>query len=252
MENMTMALFKCGHKLDIRLHGNPMEIKAQQDMLVWTCECHECAVKRFGGYPEYTKLDLDDDEHGLLLPKLKGSPKQVRWALALRHQMLDLPFVAIWHLLTLESRMLCAMPLYKRFIGSMFDLGKRPTPARQEALYVAWLDAVYCQTDAGEWIANRNNFGYGICDILFRNWFGSRVDDVKRANERLAAIEAARQEQKEQEARIALTMAANLAEKDFDAWCKRRTDMNQAELTENYWDLERAIDKSNPHAVVSV
>lgn len=255
------VFFKCGHELTVRLFGNPMEIMAQEKVLVRKCVCQECALEEFGGLRECTAQELKDDEKELLLPKINGSWKQVHWAMTMRHQMLALPFAAIWKLLCLEANVLKTLPDYRQFLKDSFVEDQWPDSSEQDAICAEWYDAICRQTESTSWIAKRNNYGFGICNALFWGRYGEKIEALRaerkqKQDELLAAMDAAFE--KASTDRTDDNLAE--AEKAFDEWNKARKQgevslaalddsiSDTAEDEEDYWDLEREFDKPENQA----
>lgn len=167
--------FKCGHTETVRLYGNPMEVMAQRVAMEKKCECMDCALRNFGGVKTYEYDRLMEIQRDLALPSLEGSPKQVAWAMHLRQQMVALPYGGICHLMGLELHVLGSLPDYKRVISKTVMTGNE----MHDKLYSAWRDMIWKKTDSTWWIANRFNFGYGLCNAILREWFDKDVNVVK-------------------------------------------------------------------------
>ena len=264
--------FKCGHTETVRLYGNPMEQLAQQRAMETKCVCMDCALEPFGGLKTYEYRELVELQRENGLPRMKGSYKQVMWSMQMRQQMLDLTYGAIERLFNLEVQVLGALPNYRRAIEKNI-MGKQDF---QERLCEAWGDMINEKADSTWWIANRFNFGYGLCNAILRSWCGLEVVVTRPKHEEVTEQyeyepeEEEDEDEEEEEEKMDQWDAMDTGQEhdyddDYDDRYRKHSDdgldedeeeqrgnvvpwthpfMDIAEETEDYRDLERAMDLS--------
>lgn len=217
------VLFNCGHELEIRLYGNPMEILAQEKAILKHCPCQKCFFKTNSLFIPESVKELFSDARCEHLPEMTGSPKQIEWAMTLRFHMYHLYPDTVWSLCYNASYILGALPDYKRLLRKYFSKEHEQDDAWEWKHYLAWQDMIKRQTDSTWWIANRNNIGYGLPDAMFHEWFDADAT-ASKLRRRNKALKKAEKKAKEQ----GMTLE----------------DLRESQ--EDYWDLEHEMNGSEP------
>lgn len=158
--------FSCGHEGSVQIYGNKSEREYKKQWWETEGECPECfqATKQREKERREKAIEEQNQKAAALaketgLPELQGTPKQVKWALAIRQQFIELSAKAVEvkesgvDVYSLGKLDIAGTMSQKDIKDNIFDMCRCGDKELRDFV-------IERTTSAAEWIENRDFFGF--------------------------------------------------------------------------------------------
>lgn len=173
--------FTCPHVDWVHVFGEIHEIYAQVDAMEAHCICPECMLDKFGKLPYIDYEKAVEMDGRMNLPPLRGTYRQIHWAVTLRAQIFTMPDELIWFAFKQEGIVLSSIPRYHDLCHDMFAEDFKNVKRKEKRhLWAMLTKEIRDHQEASWWIDGQKHCLRELVHSLLRKSLDDKIYKGKR------------------------------------------------------------------------